>query len=251
MKKLLLAATAAVMLSSGGAMAQGVLKLGTEGAYPPFNFYDEKKALVGFDIEIGDALCAEMKRKCEWVANEWDTIIPALNAKKFDAIIAQMSIRPDRAEKVDFTKPYSNTPSKIIQVKGTGLKNTAESLKGKKIGVQRETIQEAWLKQHYGSVAEIVAYGTQDEANVDLGARTDAVMADGPVVDDFTSKEKDKYELVGEPIKMDSPGAAIAVRKGETKLTADFNTALAALIANGTYDKIQKKYFDYSVQPKQ
>ncbi|MFD2264682.1 transporter substrate-binding domain-containing protein [Lacibacterium aquatile] len=249
MKKLILAAAAAVMLSSGGAMAQGVVKLGTEGAYPPFNFYNEKKELVGFDIEIGDALCAEMKRKCEWVANEWDTIIPALNAKKFDAIIAQMSIRPDRAEKVDFTKPYSSTPSKIIQPKGKGLKNTAESLKGKKVGVQRETIQEAWLKQHYTGVIEIVAYGTQDEANVDLGARTDAVMADGPVIDDFTSKEKDKYELVGEPIKMDSPGAAIAIRKGEAALLGEFNTALAAIIANGTYDKISKKYFDYSVKP--
>lgn len=248
MKKMVFAAAAA-MLISGMAQAQDVLKMGTEGAYPPFNAFNEKKELVGFDIDLGNALCTQMERKCEWVTNEWDTIIPALNAKKFDTIIAQMSIRPDRAEKVDFTAPYSSTPSKIIQMKGKGLMQTAESLKGKKIGVQRETIQEAWLKEKFGSVIEIVSYGTQDEANVDLGVRTDAVMADGPVVDDFTSKEPAKYELVGAPIKMASPGAAIAVRKGETKLKEELNAALAALMANGTYDTISKKYFDYSVKP--
>lgn len=249
MKKLVFAAAAA-MLMSGMANAQDVLKMGTEGAYPPFNAFNEKKELVGFDIEIGNALCEQMKRKCEWVTNEWDTIIPALNAKKFDTILAQMAIREDRAKIVDFTKPYSNTPSTLVGKKGHGLEQSEAGLKGKKLGAQRETQQEQWLKEKYGKVAEIVSYGTLDEAVADIGVRIDGVLSDGPTLDEYIAKAPGKYEQIGAAIQMPSPGAAIAVRKGEDKLREDINKALEAIMANGTYDKISAKYFTYPVKPK-
>src|SRR3954463_12907618 len=140
--RIALAASAAVIaMAVGSASAEDkVLKIGTEGAYPPFNNLTADGKLVGFDIDIAQALCDEMKVKCEFVTQDWDGIIPALQAGKFDAIVASMSITPERAEKVDFSHKYYNTPSAIAVPKDSPLKGvTKADLAGKNIGVATTT----------------------------------------------------------------------------------------------------------------
>ena len=115
------ASIAALSLLAGSAMAQEKLIIGTEGAYPPFNNLEADGSLVGFDIDVAKALCEEMKVTCEFVTQDWDGIIPALQAKKFDAIIASMSITPERLEKVDFSKKYYNTPPAVAVPKDSAI----------------------------------------------------------------------------------------------------------------------------------
>ncbi|MFA6157174.1 transporter substrate-binding domain-containing protein, partial [Mesorhizobium sp.] len=134
-------AASAALLTLGVAQAQEkTLRIGTEGAYPPFNNLTSDGKLVGFDIDIAQALCDQMKVKCTFVAQDWDGIIPALQAGKFDAIVASMSITPERKEKVDFSHKYYNTPSALAVPKDSTLKGvTKEDLAGKTIGVATTT----------------------------------------------------------------------------------------------------------------
>src|SRR3546814_8145784 len=121
------------------------VRIGVEGAYPPFSEVTPDGKLVGFDIDIANALCEEMKVECELITQDWDGIIPALQARKYDAIIASMSITEERKEKVDFTKKYYNTPAKFGRKKGSGLEITEEGLKGQMVGVQRATIHDNFV----------------------------------------------------------------------------------------------------------
>src|SRR6187402_1911569 len=140
---------AALALSLGAARAQEVLKIGTEGAYPPFNNLTADGKLVGFDIDIANALCDEMKVKCEFVTQDWDGIIPALQAGKFDAIIASMSITDERKQKVDFTHKYYNTPPAIAVPKDSPIKEATEAgLEGKTLGAQSSTTHSNYAEAH-------------------------------------------------------------------------------------------------------
>ncbi len=252
MKKIVLAlATLGIALTSG-AYAQNAktLRLGTEGAYPPFNFTDKNGKLQGFDIEIGDALCAEMKRKCDWVTQDWDGIIPALKAKKFDAIIASMSINEKRKKEVDFSDRYYFTPGMMVARTGSGFKQS--DLKGKTVGVQVETIHAQFMEARYKDVI-LKQYKTQEEANLDLAnGRLDVVMADSAVVDEWVKANggSAKFERVGDFVRdpILGNGAGIAVRKGDKDLVAAFNKALTAIKANGTYTKINNKYFEFDIR---
>lgn len=224
--------------------------VGTEGAYPPFNSIDSSGELVGFDIDIANALCDTAGFECEFVVQDWDGIIPGLIAKKYDAIIASMSITPERAEKVDFTNKYYNTPGKFIAPKGAYPNFSEDQVKGKTVGVQRATTHENFLRDNFPEV-NVQVYATQDEANLDLVAgRVDLVMADSVALSEgfLKTEEGAGFEFVGpeysEP-KWHGPGAGIAVRKGEDKLRQCLNDAIAEIRANGTYKKINDKYFDF------
>ncbi len=244
---------AALALAAGAAGAQDMsLKIGTEGAYPPFNNLTADGKLEGFDVDIANALCEEMKAKCEFVTQDWDGMIPALEAKKFDAIIASMSITEERKQKVDFTGKYYNTPPAIAVPKDSAIAGvTPEDLKGKSIGVQGSTIH-----QNYGESAfkdsEVKSYPTADEYKLDIASgRIDAVMDDIMVLKGFVASEAGACcKLIGtitpDP-KIHGEGAGIAIRKGESELVGKFNAAIDAIRKSGKYDEIAKKYFDFDV----
>lgn len=249
MRRLLAAAAIAVLATP--ALAAD-LKICVEGAYPPFSELNPQGQIVGFDIDITNALCAEMGKTCELVQTEWDGIIPALTEGKCDAIIASMSITEERKQRVDFTNKYYNTPAKFIARKDAGLTDTPEGLKGKVVGVQRGTIHQDFMEGEFPDV-ELKLYGTQDEAYLDLQAgRIDAVMADSVAMDyGFLRTEQGKdFAFFGQDYsipKYHGEGAGIAVRKGEDELREAFNAALKTIRDNGTYDKIASQYFDFDV----
>ncbi len=229
------------------------IRIGTEGAYPPFNFIDPNGQVQGFDIDIANALCAAAGAECAFVTQDWDGLIPGLLAKKYDAIIASMSITDERKEKVDFTKKYYQTPARFVTKKGAGITIDKEGLKGKTVGVQRATVSENFIRDKFGDTFDIKSYATQDEANMDLtSGRLDLVFADSVVLlEGFLNTDAGKdYEFVGPSYtdrKHFGEGIGIAVRKGEDELVKTLNDAIDKIRADGTYKKINDKYFDFDV----
>ena len=252
-KTIAAAALAVAVMSSAAFAEMKKVRIGTEGAYPPFNFVDSAGKLQGFDIDISKALCEKMKVECEFVAQDWDGIIPALLAKKYDAIIASMSITEERMKKVDFTDKYYNTPAKFVVKKGSGITDTSPAgLKGKVIGAQSSTTHSSFLEDTYKD-SEIKLYGTQDEANADLvSGRLDAIIADSVVMWEWVTKTEDGKccdqlpEAYSEE-KWFGKGAGIAIRKGEGELKDMLNKAISEIVADGTYKTINEKYFPFSV----
>ena len=255
MKKLtFLGVLAALALAAGSAAADmKKVTLGTEGAYPPFNWIDENGDLQGFDVEIGNALCAAANLECTWAVQDWDGIIPGLLAKKYDAIVASMSITEERKKKVDFTGKYYTTPAKFVRMKGSDIEITNEGLDGLAVGVQRATIHENFLRDNYGDLVTIRAYATQDEANLDFVAgRVDLLLADSMVLQGgfLDTPDGENAEFVGPDFtdpRWFGDGIGIAVRKGEGELLDALNGAIAAIRADGTYKTINDKYFDFDV----
>lgn len=223
------------------------IRIATEGAYEPFNYKDANNNLIGFDIDIAKALCAKMNAECEIVEQDWDGIIPGLLEKKYDAIIASMSITEKRKETVDFSDKYYQTPSRFAAKKGSGIMPTAEGLKGKRIGAQRATIQSGYLEENFKE-SEVKLYATIDEAYLDLAAgRLDAVLVDGLPLDSWLKKPAGaEFEVVGSDVLIGG-GAGVAVRKEDTDLRDAFNKALAEILADGTYKAINDKYFSFSI----
>jgi arginine/ornithine transport system substrate-binding protein len=252
-----LALGAALLL---GALASGAVademrkvRIGTEGAYPPFNSIDSSGQVVGFDIDIANALCSAAKFQCEFIIQDWDGMIPALQAGKFDAIIASMAITEKRKEVIDFTGKYYNAPAKFIAAEGAEFDFTQpDGLAGKTIGVQGSTIHEQFIRAKWPT-AEVVTYATQDEANADLiSGRLDLVMANSIALLEgiLKTEEAQGIAFVGpdfyEPA-FHGEGAGIAIRKGEQDLIDAFNAAIAQVRADGTYQAISDKYFGFDV----
>jgi arginine/ornithine transport system substrate-binding protein len=249
----LILAAAGLALAAGSAAADEMnVRIATEGAYPPFNFVDKDGKLQGFDVDIANALCDHMKAKCTIVAQDWDGIIPGLLAKKYDAIIASMSITDERKKKVNFTDRYYNTPARFIGKKGAALDISAAGLKGKRIGVQRATIHENFIRAKFPD-AEVVVYDTADNANADLAAgRLDLREDDSVALLEFLKSDPGKdFDFVGpgffEPREILGYGAGIAVRKEDAALLAALNKALKDIRADGTYKTINDKYFTFDV----
>jgi lysine-arginine-ornithine-binding protein len=256
MKKLatgLMAAAALALLATGvHAQEKRQVKIGTEGAYPPFNSIDANGELVGFDVDIAKALCEAANFECEFVVQDWDGIIPGLIAKKYDAIVASMSITEQRKEVVDFTDKYYNTPAKFVAAEGAGFDISPEGLAGMAVGVQRATIHENFVRAKFPET-EVRAYATQDEANADLvSGRLDLVMADSvALLDGFLETDAGEgFEFVGPDYndpEFHGEGVGVAIRKGEDDLRAEFNEAIDKIRADGTYQAINEKYFDFDV----
>ena len=256
MKRLLAFLTLATfLLAAGSAMANDwkKVRIGVEGAYPPFSYVTPEGELAGFDIDIAKALVEAMGAEVVLVAQDWDGIIPALLAKKYDAIIASMSITEERKKKVAFSDKYYQTPAKFICKKGVMAEFSKENIKGKKVGVQRATIHDRYLTDNYGNDVEIKRYGSQDEAYLDLTAgRVDMLLADSVALSDGFLKKPEgaDYQFIGPDLsdpKWFGEGAGIAIRKDDTDLVEKFNAAIKQIRSDGTYKKIQDKYFDFNV----
>jgi len=252
--KLFLYSVIAAVLMAGPVQAKDWdhVRMGTEGAYPPFNNINEEGELVGFDIEIGNALCDAMNVTCEWVTSDWDGIIPALMAKKFDTIMASMSITEERKEKIAFTDKYYTSPVRFMRRKGTDA--TPESISGAVVGVQSATVSENLVRGKFPN-AEIKTYAEQEQANLDLvSGRVDLVAADAFVLIDFVESEAGQdVEFVG-PSYTDEEylgeGIGIGVRKEDEELRKVLNDAIKQIREDGTYQKINAKYFDFDIYGK-
>ncbi|MEH6387166.1 ABC transporter substrate-binding protein [Pseudomonas profundi] len=245
-KKVLLAAAMSLFMSAP-AMAE-TLRIGTEGAYPPFNMINSKGEVVGFDIDIGMALCEEMGVECTVVTSDWDGLIPALNTRRFDFLIAGMSITDERKQAVDFTDPYYTNKLQFVAPKKSDFKVDKASLEGKTIGTQRATLAGQWLEDNLGDVVDIRLYDTQENVYLELNSgRIDGALADKFVQHDWLQSEAGQdFEFKGEPV-FDDDEIGIAVRKGDP-LRERLNKALAAIIEDGTYEEINAKYFPFSIR---
>jgi len=240
----------ALALTVGVAAAKDwtTVRVGTEGAYAPFNFIDSAGELQGFDVDIAKAVCERMKVECTYVAQDWDGIIPALTAGKYDVIFASMSITDERKQIIDFSRPYYNTPSAFVTAKDSGIAgNSPADLAGKVLGAQSATIQASYLEEHYGD-ADHKLYPTQDEVNLDLiSGRIDALLVDKLVAIDWLESDDGQCcELVGEDIQIGG-GVGAGVRQEDSDLRDLISAALDEIKADGTYDAINAKYFDFSI----
>lgn len=252
-QKLMLAASAATLaLTMGAASAQEVVRIGTEGAYPPFNVLEADGTLTGFDIDIANALCEEMEVQCEFVTSDWDGIIPGLLAGRFDAIIASMSITEERKQQVDFTEKYYNTPPAIAVPTDSELTEaTDEAFAGLALGAQSSTTHSNYAEEKLPS-ADLRLYPTPDEYKLDVAAgRIDGVIDDVIVLSEWLESEdgaccKLLDTLETDPV-INGEGAGIAIRPGEDELREKFNAAIQAIRENGTYQEINDKYFDVDV----
>jgi polar amino acid transport system substrate-binding protein len=248
-----LAAAATAMISVAGARANELkLTIGTQGAYPPFNSVAPDGSLVGFDIDIAKALCAEMKADCTFVTQDWQGIIPALQAGRFDAIIASMAVTDQRKGKVDFTHIYYRTTPAIVVRKDSTIASVApEDMKGRSLGVQDATIHSRYAKATYKE-SDIRKYPTIVGYEKELSAGgLDAAMDSRLVLEAWLKTDAGQccriLGMITPDPQIHGAGAGIAVRKGDTDLANRFNAALAAIRTNGTYKTINDRYFDFDI----
>lgn len=250
-----IAAAALTVVGATGALAQAKewkeIRIGTEGAYPPFNNLNAKKELEGFEIDYANMLCEKMKVKCTWVVQDWDGIIPALLANKYDIIIAGMNATDERKKRVDFTSVYTKTPIWAIGPKTAAADVSPAALKGKAVGTQGSTIHANFLEKYYKD-SNIRLYPTQEEVNLDLiNGRLDYVIADSLALQDFLdNKGKDCCKMVAEVPRdpaIHGPGVGGAMRKGETELKAMWDKAIAESLADGSFKKVQDKWFKIAI----
>jgi len=234
-----------------------VIRFGVDPSYPPFESKAADGRLVGFDIDLGNALCAKLNAKCVWVENDFDGMIPALQARKIDAVLSDMSVTPKRLQQIDFTDKISSSPTRMVAKTGSNLLPTAESLRGKSIGVEQGTIQETYARTYFEPQGvKVVSYQNQDQVYADLkSGRLDASLQDEAQAGFgfLKTPEGQGFEFAGPEIedpKILGNAAAIGLRKGDTDLKNALNNALAELLKDGTYQTIEKKYFDFDIYGK-
>ncbi|GLR67281.1 ABC transporter substrate-binding protein [Acidocella aquatica] len=256
-------ATAALVITALGftahvpaqAKTMTEIKFGVDATYPPFESLSPSGEFVGFDIDLGRAICAELKVKCVFVSQGFDGIIPALQARKFDAILSSMTVTPERAKQIDFSSEMYNEPTSLITKKGADLEPTAASLKGKTVGVESGTIQESYAKTYWQpNGVNVISYPGQDQVYADLlSGRLDASLQDSVEADyGFLKTPKGADYALAANVTYDPKDVlgsyiAIGVRKDEPELLKQIDTAIAAIIANGTYKKIESQYFNFDV----
>ena len=236
-----------------GADDAALLRIGVQNERPPFSFADDEGELQGFDVEIAWALCATSKSECQLVPLEFTALLPALEEGRIDAAVASMSITEERLRRVDFTDKYYQASNRFVARRGAVSDITPSGLAGKTIGVKRGTIHDRYLSDHFAATAAIRRYGYSDEIFIDLAlGRLDLAFADNITLRESFLKTDlgAEFDFVG-PALSDPQwfgrGEGIAVRKGNDDLLARLNRALRQIRADGTYEEIRTKYFDYDI----
>jgi polar amino acid transport system substrate-binding protein len=242
MNKLILAAAAALIALTGAASAQQTVRIASEGAYAPWNFLDDNGQLAGFEIDLGNELCRRAGLTCEWVVNEWDSIIPNLQAGNYDAIMAGMSITEERQQTIDFTQNYfPPDPSKYVAAAGSTIDMSDPS--SLKIGAQGATIQHGYIQENFAANNTIQAYETADQAMADLLAgNLDVILADSAYLEPIVAGNS-AIAFIGEDVLIGN-GVGIGLRKQDDELEQAFNDAITAAKADGTVDQLIAKWFE-------
>ncbi|MBP2171510.1 lysine/arginine/ornithine transport system substrate-binding protein [Erwinia toletana] len=250
MKKLNALLVAVGMLSSVSVMAQDTLRYGLESQYPPFESRNAQGELEGFDIELGNAICKTANLKCSWVESSFDALIPGLAAKKFDAINSAMNITEQRMKSIGFTTPIYRIPSQLVAHEGSNLQPTAESLKGKNIGVLQGSVQETYAKQHWEAKGvTVTSYQDQNQVYNDMVAgRVDGTLVMSAAGQSgFLNKPQGKgFAFVGKAVEDETilgKGIGFGLRKDDAALKTQLDAAIVKLQQDGTVATLAKKFF--------
>lgn len=219
------------------------IRIATETSFKPFSYLDTQGNPIGFEIDLANALCAQMQADCQIIAQDWDSLIPGLNAQKFDAIMSGMSATEERKQVVDFSEPYFNNFLVLVAKKDNP--SDISQVDGKSVAVQQATVASEYLAKNYPK-ADVRIYDKQVNAYLDLtSGRVEFMLSDiGPMSDWLSTENGQGFAVKGAPIDIDDK-VAIALRKDDP-LKEQFNAALAALKQNGEYDKLVAQYFDLS-----
>ncbi|WP_112662727.1 lysine/arginine/ornithine ABC transporter substrate-binding protein [Microvirga flavescens] len=267
---------ASALAISGAAAQTKTVKIATEGAYAPWNFTGAGGKLEGFEIDLANDLCARMKVTCEIVSQDWDGIIPALNAKKYDAIMAGMNITDKRLEVIAFSRPYASglhgfatmKDSPLAKLAGTGERVNFDKdpaaaekiigewkalLKGKTVGTQTATVNLAFLEKYFKDTATIREYKTTEQHDLDMAAgRVDAIFAAHSSLKATIDQPEFKNMMIagaGVSGGVLGRGVAVGLRKDDAELKTAFDTAIQAAIADGTIQKLTQKWFKVDMSP--
>jgi octopine/nopaline transport system substrate-binding protein len=267
-KKTILTVLASLLLAINASADS--IKIGTEGAYPPWNSKDAAGNLIGFEVELANELCKIMKHNCTIVEQDWDGMIPALVSRKFDAIMAGMSITDERKKTINFSQGYADEVASLAVMKGSkneGLKTLSainltdinadeqatldtltKAFKGKTIGVQTATIHQNFLDSGLMGEVKVRTYKTQDEVNLDLAAgRIDAALAAAVAFTDYAEKSGKAVVLTGPTFAGGDfgNGVGVGIRKGDSKLLNDFNAAIDKARDEGIISRLAIKHFGF------
>ena len=279
MRPLTLAAALALAATGAatGALAQDTVRIGTEGGYPPYNYISDAGELTGFEIELGQEICTRAGLTCEFVQDEWDSIIPNLASGNYDIIMAGMSITEQRQQAIAFSRPYVALGNGIVVEKGTdlaralgsvqrlslddgseatkqGIARIQAALKGKAVGVQGSTTHAAFAERYLATVADIRLYKTTEQHDLDLAAgRLDAIIADSTALQETLSKpDFADYAIMGPGFTGGVLGTGIGVglRKSDAALKTRFDEAISSALADGTLKRLSEKWFKLDVTPR-
>jgi len=247
--RIIIFAILSLFFALAGPSRADTLRIATEGAYPPFNYVNEQGQLEGFDVDIAKALCQAMDRSCEIVAKEWEHIIDGLTAGEYDAIVASMAKTPERDALVDFTDSYYRSRSSFVSHIDADL-FTDKDLVGKRLCTAEGTIQADYLREHYTNSVITLTQDTPESFAMLARGEVDAVLTDSLNALEFLQSEAGRdFDFTGEALPADdtSASAHIAVRSGDDTLRQDINQALKAIRLNGEYERINRRYFPFSI----
>ncbi|TAJ81566.1 transporter substrate-binding domain-containing protein [Reyranella sp.] len=226
------------------------ITIATEAAFPPFNYLDRKGMPAGFEMELAQEACQRIKAECEFIVLKWDELIPGLLEKKFDVIMSSLEVTRERRQRLGLSRRYYLSPGAFIAAKGAPFDGPPSLLRNKRIGVQKDSMHADWADKSFRRSAQLKRYGTVEEALKALAAdEIDAVFGDKAQLWLWSQKPEGKCcELVGQDIKDTQTlgiGVAAGLRKEDAKLRDALNKAFADMISDGTYKKINEKYFPF------